>query len=109
MSVLRVTDVRKTFEEGSQRVEVLKGVTLEVAPAEVVALEGPSGSGKTTLLSIMGCILTPSSGEVYVAGERVERALTRLDADVTLVDDESFHPDAGPCGASSRSTCGWRW
>jgi putative ABC transport system ATP-binding protein len=70
-TVLEVTDVRKTFDEGSQRVEVLKGVSVSVAAGEVVALEGPSGSGKTTLLSIMGCILTPTSGEVVVAGERV--------------------------------------
>jgi len=67
-SVLQVADIRMTFEEGAQKVEVLKGVSMEVAPGEVVALEGPSGSGKTTLLSIMGCILTPSSGEVRVAG-----------------------------------------
>src|SRR5207247_7046636 len=69
--VLSVRDVVKVFDEGSQRVEVLRGITLDVAPGEVVALEGPSGSGKTTLLSIMGCILTPSSGEVRVAGEVV--------------------------------------
>jgi putative ABC transport system ATP-binding protein len=69
--VLSVEDVRKTFDEGSQRVEVLRGVSLTVAAGEVLALEGPSGSGKTTLLSIMGCILTPSSGTVTVAGETV--------------------------------------
>ena len=69
---LEVTDIRKTFEEGSQKVEVLRGVSLDVHPGEVVALEGPSGSGKTTLLSIMGCILTPSSGHVTLAGERVQ-------------------------------------
>jgi len=69
--VLQVRDVRKTFEEGTQKVEVLKGVSMDVAAGEVVALEGPSGSGKTTLLSIMGCILTPSSGDVHVAGARV--------------------------------------
>lgn len=62
----------KTFEEGRQRVEVLKGVSLEVASGEVVSLEGPSGSGKTTLLSIMGCILTPTSGSVRVKNVRVE-------------------------------------
>jgi putative ABC transport system ATP-binding protein len=50
---------------------VLKGITMDVARGELVALEGPSGSGKTTLLSIMGCILTPSSGELEVAGRRV--------------------------------------
>jgi putative ABC transport system ATP-binding protein len=70
-NVLAVRDVVKVFEEGSQRVEVLKGVSLEVSAGEVVALEGPSGSGKTTLLSIMGCILTPTSGEVEVRGQRV--------------------------------------
>jgi putative ABC transport system ATP-binding protein len=70
MKVLEAREVTKTFDEGASRVEVLKGVSLDVARGEVVALEGPSGSGKTTLLSILGCILTPTSGEVVVAGER---------------------------------------
>src|SRR2546425_8369867 len=70
--VLAVHDVFKVFDEGSHKVEVLKGVTMEVARGEVVALEGPSGSGKTTLLSIMGCILTPTSGRVDVAGTPVD-------------------------------------
>jgi len=73
MTVLQAIDVRKTFEEGSQRVEVLKGVSLGVEAGEVIALEGPSGSGKTTLLSIMGCILTPTSGEIAVGGNTVPR------------------------------------
>ncbi|HEU0091314.1 MAG TPA: ABC transporter ATP-binding protein [Vicinamibacteria bacterium] len=70
--VLEASGVVKVFEEGSQRVEVLRGVSVTVAPGEVVALEGPSGSGKTTLLSIMGCILTPTSGHITIAGERVD-------------------------------------
>jgi len=72
--VLEASSVVKVFEEGSQRVEVLRGVSITVAPGEVVALEGPSGSGKTTLLSIMGCILTPTSGAITIAGERVDAA-----------------------------------
>ena len=72
--VLAVRDVVKVFDEGSQKVEVLRGVSLDVAKGEVLALEGPSGSGKTTLLSIMGCILTPTSGQVDVAGETVDPA-----------------------------------
>src|SRR6202165_32264 len=73
-SVLAVHDVVKTFDEGAHKVEVLRGVSMEVSRSEVVALEGPSGSGKTTLLSIMGCILTPTSGRVQVAGKRVDSA-----------------------------------
>ena len=72
-SVLEALDVFKVFEEGSQKVEVLKGVSLDVSAGEVVALEGPSGSGKTTLLSIMGCILTPTSGSVLVDGRSVDQ------------------------------------
>jgi putative ABC transport system ATP-binding protein len=70
--VLEARNVEKFFEEGSQRVEVLRGVSMDVSEGEVVALEGPSGSGKTTLLSILGCILTPSAGEVIVAGHSID-------------------------------------
>jgi len=76
-AVLEVDDVVKVFEEGSQRVEVLRGVSMRVEPGEVVALEGPSGSGKTTLLSIMGCILSPTSGRVRVSGEAVAQGDVR--------------------------------
>jgi putative ABC transport system ATP-binding protein len=67
--VLQALDVAKDFREGREVVSVQKGVSLSVARGEIVALEGPSGSGKTTLLSILGCILTPSSGRVVVDGE----------------------------------------
>jgi putative ABC transport system ATP-binding protein len=76
--VLAVRDVTKVFDEGRQRVHVLRGITMEVAAGELVALEGPSGSGKTTLLSIMGCILTPTSGELQVAGRPVRAATKPL-------------------------------
>ncbi len=72
MPVLEAHDVTKEFSEGRETVPVLRGVSLALAPGEVVALEGPSGSGKTTLLSILGCILTPSAGRVVVAGETVD-------------------------------------
>ena len=69
--ILAVDQVVKSFREGRQEVEVLRGVSLEVFAGELVVLEGPSGSGKTTLLSIMGCILGPTSGQVRIAGEAV--------------------------------------
>ena len=65
-------DVTKTFREGRETVSVLKGATLRLAAGEVLALEGPSGSGKTTLLSIVGCLLSATSGRVEIAGERVD-------------------------------------
>ena len=74
MLAIEATDIVKTFQEGRERVLVLKGVSLAVAPGEVVALEGPSGSGKTTLLSILGCILTATSGQVTVDGLLVDPA-----------------------------------
>jgi putative ABC transport system ATP-binding protein len=73
MTVLEARTITKEFREGrGEAVSVLKGVSLDVHRGEIVALEGPSGSGKTTLLSILGCILTPSSGTVVVDGEEVD-------------------------------------
>ena len=71
MPILQATDIRKSFKEGREVVDVLNGVSLSLEPGEVISLEGPSGSGKTTLLSILGCILTPSSGELVIGGERI--------------------------------------
>ncbi len=68
MNVLEAESVTKEFSEGRESVTVLHGVSLELARGEIVTLEGPSGSGKTTLLSILGCILTASSGRVVVNG-----------------------------------------
>ena len=72
MSVLQAHDVTKVFREGRETVSVLNGASLVVERGEVVALEGPSGSGKTTFLSILGCILTPTSGRVVIDGAEVD-------------------------------------
>jgi putative ABC transport system ATP-binding protein len=72
MNVLEAHDVTKTFKEGREEVPVLRGASIALAPGEIVSLEGPSGSGKTTFLSILGCILTPSSGEVAIEGKAVD-------------------------------------
>jgi putative ABC transport system ATP-binding protein len=72
MPILTAKSVNKHFTEGRETVQVLRGIDFEVSRGEIVSLEGPSGSGKTTFLSILGCILTPSSGEVVVDGRRVD-------------------------------------
>src|SRR5262249_5065504 len=63
--------VRKVFGKGALAFEALKGVDFRVRAGEVVMLAGPSGSGKTTLLSILGCVLSPTEGEVLLQGERI--------------------------------------
>jgi putative ABC transport system ATP-binding protein len=72
MSVLEASDVTKVYREGAESVAVLKGASLRLDRGEIVALEGPSGSGKTTFLTILGCMLTPSSGRVVIEGREVD-------------------------------------
>jgi putative ABC transport system ATP-binding protein len=71
MSILQTHRIEKHFQEGRETVTVLKGIDFSVERGEIVSLEGPSGSGKTTFLSILGCILTPTSGEVVIEGQPV--------------------------------------
>src|SRR2546425_13190838 len=74
MAVLSANEIVKTFQEGREQVHVLRGVSLDLHPGEVVAHEGPCGSGKTTLLSILGCILTATRGELTIDGMRINPA-----------------------------------
>lgn len=67
--ILEARNIVKELGEGNSKIQALKGVNLTLFPGEFTLLMGPSGSGKTTLLSILGCILSPTSGSVIVAGE----------------------------------------
>jgi putative ABC transport system ATP-binding protein len=68
MTVLELTNVSKSYGEGSAKVTALARVSLSVAPGTMVAVMGPSGSGKSTLLTIAGGLEEPDEGEVLVAG-----------------------------------------
>jgi putative ABC transport system ATP-binding protein len=70
-TLVQVRNVQKNFTRGSERIEVLKGVNLDIPKGDFLALMGPSGSGKTTLLNLMGGLDTPTGGEVDVAGVRI--------------------------------------
>ena len=65
---IRGENLTKTFLLGEVRVEVLKGITIEIERGEFVALMGASGSGKSTLLNLLGCLDRPTSGRVFIDG-----------------------------------------
>jgi len=66
---LSLRDIKRTFVQGDRRLEVLKGITLDLKPGEIVALVGQSGSGKSTLLHIAGLLERPDDGDVVVDGK----------------------------------------
>jgi putative ABC transport system ATP-binding protein len=68
---LDARDLEKIYVEGPVRVNAVRGVNLGVKQGSVTVLMGPSGSGKTTLLSMLGCLLTPTSGELRIMGRPV--------------------------------------
>jgi putative ABC transport system ATP-binding protein len=73
--VIEAVDVGKFLGSGPGRVEALKGITLSLVGGELTLLMGPSGSGKTTLLSILGCMLSPTTGTVRILGRSTAGAL----------------------------------
>jgi len=75
--IVRVHDVHKIYTRGSEKIDVLQGVSLEVPEGDFLALMGPSGSGKTTLLNLLGGLDRPTSGTVEVAGEHIGNASGR--------------------------------
>ena len=68
-----VRNIRKEFGKGHAKVVAIDNVSMQAGTGEVLLILGPSGSGKTTLLSMIGCILTPTSGEILVNGENVSK------------------------------------
>jgi putative ABC transport system ATP-binding protein len=72
-SIVSIKQIEKGYVRGKQRVEVLRGLNLEIEAGEFLALMGPSGSGKTTLLNLIGGLDQPDRGEITVAGERLDR------------------------------------
>jgi len=71
--LVHATNVHKTFRRGSQRIDVLNGVNLQIDKGDFLALMGPSGSGKTTLLNLIGGLDTPTEGSIEVAGVDISR------------------------------------
>jgi putative ABC transport system ATP-binding protein len=72
-ALVTLRNVTKSYVRGKQKVEVLHGVDLAIEQGEFLALMGPSGSGKTTLLNLVAGLDQPTSGEVAVAGDRIDQ------------------------------------
>ena len=71
--VIHLDKIRKSYYLGKQELEVLKGISLDIARNEYVALMGPSGSGKSTLMNILGCLDSPTGGTYVLNGKDVSK------------------------------------
>ena len=70
---LELKNIYRSIKQGSQTLEVLKGINLDIEKGEVIALIGPSGSGKSTLLQIAGLLEKPTKGEIYLDGQKCSK------------------------------------
>ena len=83
-SIVTLRNATKTYTLGKVLVPALRGVTLDIHEGEFLSIAGPSGSGKTTLLNLIGCVDTPSSGVVEVAGRNISQLSERQCTDLRL-------------------------
>ena len=71
--MIQLKNITKSFDLNKNKIEVLKGINLQIADDEFIALMGPSGSGKSTLLGILAGIDSPTSGEIYIYGQDISK------------------------------------
>jgi putative ABC transport system ATP-binding protein len=72
-AIIRLTGITREYVMGSETVQALRGVDLEIGRNEYVAIMGPSGSGKSTMMNMLGCLDTPTGGSYWLNGQEVSR------------------------------------
>ena len=72
-SIIKISNLTKTYDMGATQVHALRGLSIEIAVNEYVAIMGPSGSGKSTLLNILGCLDVSTSGQYELNGQQVSQ------------------------------------
>ncbi|CAM3231309.1 ABC transporter ATP-binding protein [Escherichia coli] len=87
--MIRIREVSHHYSLGHSAVPALQNISLDIAAAEMVAITGPSGSGKSTLLNVLGCLLTPHSGEVFLL-EKLTNTLNDYQKSLFRRDNISF-------------------
>jgi putative ABC transport system ATP-binding protein len=95
MSIVRLNEVHKTYPLGKTEVHAVKGVSFEIEEGDFISIAGPSGSGKSTILNLIGCIDTPTQGNVYIdgteTGDLSDKAITTLRHNVLGFIFQSFN------------------
>jgi len=71
--IIRIRDLTRHYVMGTETVQALRGVSLDIARNEYVAIMGPSGSGKSTMMNMIGCLDTPTGGEYWLNGQEVSQ------------------------------------
>jgi len=95
VAIVSLMNVKKTYPLGKTEVHAVKGVTFDICKGDFISIAGPSGSGKSTILNMIGCIDTPTEGEVTINGKATsglsDREITRLRHEVIGFIFQSFN------------------
>ncbi|MBR1649424.1 MAG: ABC transporter ATP-binding protein [Alphaproteobacteria bacterium] len=90
-SIITIKNLCKAYQRGSETVNAVNNVSLEVEQGDIVAIVGPSGSGKTTLVNILGCLDNPTSGELWLNDKKIfEAGLSLSEKELTLIRRQYF-------------------